>query len=217
MTLTRAAQGRRGRDHSPRASGSGCKAVAPPDAWAKPQWREGREAHGLGRRARANRPIAKPVGRGQSPILRRDLQPLSAQCHRGRDALSRPLCQIHARKILRLDALPESLVADPDRDRIAASCCTASSRSFTDDLSRAGLPADAPMANLIEIGARLFRAYEDDAGGASAFWWPRFLLDRAGHFIRWEERRRARTRPRRRRARYTGCEFPLLDGSAIPA
>ncbi len=147
---------------------------------------------------------AKPVGR-PAPYPPRDLQPLSLSVTEV-ETLYRDPYQIHARKILKLDAL-DDLVADPtaqDRGKLLHGIVEEFTTTYPE-----GLPADA-LGQLIGIGARLFRAY-DDVPEVKAFWWPRFLLT-AGHFIRWEENRRADI-GRIGVELFTAASFPLADGS----
>ncbi|WP_336811748.1 double-strand break repair protein AddB [Bosea sp. MMO-172] len=147
---------------------------------------------------------AKPIGR-PAPYPPRDLQPLSLSVTEV-ETLYRDPYQIHARKILKLDALDE-LVADPtaqDRGKLLHGIVEEFTTTYPE-----GLPADA-LGQLIGIGARLFRAY-DDVPEVKAFWWPRFLLT-AGHFIRWEESRRADI-GRIGVELFTAASFPLADGS----
>lgn len=149
---------------------------------------------------------AKPIGR-PAPRPPRDLQPLSLSVTEV-ETLYRDPYQIHARKILKLDAL-DDLVADPtaqDRGKLLHGIVEEFTTTYPE-----GLPADA-LGQLVGIGARLFRAY-DDVPEVKAFWWPRFLLT-AGHFIRWEERRRGDI-ARIGVELFTGASFPLADGSSF--
>ena len=147
---------------------------------------------------------AKPVGR-PAPRPPRDLQPLSLSVTEV-ETLYRDPYQIHARKILGLDAL-DDLIEDPsaqDRGKLLHGIVEGFTRTYPEQL-----PADA-LAQVVAIGNRLFHDY-DDVPEVRAFWWPRFLLT-AGHFIRWEERRRGDI------ARIgvelgTGASFRLADGS----
>uniref|UniRef100_A0A9E7ZXF3 Double-strand break repair protein AddB n=1 Tax=Bosea sp. NBC_00436 TaxID=2969620 RepID=A0A9E7ZXF3_9HYPH len=147
---------------------------------------------------------AKPIGR-PAPRPPRDLQPLSLSVTEV-ETLYRDPYQIHARKILKLDAL-DDLVADPtaqDRGKLLHGIVEEFTTTYPHDL-----PADA-LGQLVGIGTRLFRAY-DDVPEVRAFWWPRFLLT-AGHFIRWEEKRRADI-DRIGVELFTAASFPLADGS----
>lgn len=147
---------------------------------------------------------AKPIGR-PAPRPPRDLQPLSLSVTEV-ETLYRDPYQIHARKILKLDAL-DDLVADPtaqDRGKLLHGIVEEFTKAYPE-----ALPADA-QGQLIGVGARLFRAY-DDVPEVKAFWWPRFLLT-AGHFIRWEESRRGDI-GRIGVELFTAASFPLADGS----
>ncbi|WP_377844420.1 double-strand break repair protein AddB [Bosea sp. UC22_33] len=149
---------------------------------------------------------AKPISR-PAPRPPRDLQPLSLSVTEV-ETLYRDPYQIHARKILKLDAL-DDLVADPtaqDRGKLLHGIVEEFTTTYPE-----GLPADA-LSQLVGIGARLFRAY-DDVPEVKAFWWPRFLLT-AGHFIRWEERRRSDIANIGVEL-FTGASFPLADGSSF--
>jgi ATP-dependent helicase/nuclease subunit B len=149
---------------------------------------------------------AKPIGR-PAPCPPRDLQPLSLSVTEV-ETLYRDPYQIHARRILQLDAL-DDLVADPtaqDRGKLLHGIVEEFTKTYPE-----GLPADA-LGQLIGIGARLFRAY-DDVPEVRAFWWPRFLLT-AGHFIRWEERRRGDI-AKIGVELFTAASFPLADGSSF--
>lgn len=145
-----------------------------------------------------------PVGR-PAPRPPRDLQPRSLSVT-DVETLYRDPYQIHARKILKLDAL-EALVEDPtgrDRGSLLHAIVERFTRTYPEQL-----PADA-IGRLIAIGADCFRSF-DDVPEVRAFWWPRFLI-MAGHFIQWEERRRGGL------ARIgvelgTGASFPLADGA----
>lgn len=146
------------------------------------------------------RPVARPA-----PKPPRALQPLSLSVT-DVETLYRDPYQIHARKILKLDAL-DALIEDPsaqDRGNLLHDIVADFAATYPEQL-----PADA-LARLIEIGAAKFRDF-DDAPEVRAFWWPRFLIT-AGHFIAWEERRRGEI------ARIgvelgTGTDFALVDGA----
>lgn len=146
------------------------------------------------------RPVARPA-----PKPPRALQPLSLSVT-DVETLYRDPYQIHARKILKLDAL-DALIEDPsaqDRGNLLHDIVADFAATYPEQL-----PADA-LARLIEIGAAKFRDF-DDAPEVRAFWWPRFLMT-AGHFIAWEGRRRSEI------ARIgvelgTGTDFALADGS----
>lgn len=149
---------------------------------------------------------AQPVGR-PAPRPPRALQPLSLSVT-DVETLYRDPYQIHARKILRLDALDE-LVEDPtgrDRGDLLHDIVATFATTYPEQL-----PADA-IGRLIAIGEERFRAF-DDTPEVRAFWWPRFLIT-AGHFIQWEERRRGAL------ARIgvelgTGASFALADGAQL--
>jgi ATP-dependent helicase/nuclease subunit B len=178
------------------------QAVTPEPVWAKAV-EEGAKLRALAGALSAPAD-AKPVGR-PAPRPPRKLQPLSLSVTEV-ETLYRDPYQIHARKILKLDALDE-LVADPtaqDRGKLLHGIVEEFTATYPEDL-----PADA-LGRLIGIGARLFRAY-DDVPEVKAFWWPRFLLT-AGHFIRWEENRRADI-GRIGVELFTAASFPLADGS----
>jgi ATP-dependent helicase/nuclease subunit B len=146
------------------------------------------------------RPIARPA-----PRPPRALQPLSLSVT-DVETLYRDPYQIHARRILKLDALP-ALIEDPtaqDRGNLLHDIVADFATTYPEQL-----PADA-LGRLIAIGALKFRQF-DDAPEVRAFWWPRFLIT-AGHFIAWEERRRGEL------ARIgvelgTGADFALTDGA----
>ncbi|WP_353181524.1 double-strand break repair protein AddB [Bosea sp. (in: a-proteobacteria)] len=178
------------------------QAVTPAPVWQE-ALAEGEKLRGLAAllsAAAAVTPVARPA-----PRPPRELQPLSLSVTEV-ETLYRDPYQIHARKILGLDALDE-LIEDPtaqDRGRLLHGIVEDFTRTYPEQL-----PADA-LGQVVAIGNRLFRAY-DDVPEVRAFWWPRFLLT-AGHFIRWEERRRGEI------ARIgvelgTGASFKLADGS----
>lgn len=178
------------------------QAVTPAPVWQS-ALAEGETLRGLA--ALLSAPAAaKPVAR-PAPRPPRDLQPLSLSVTEV-ETLYRDPYQIHARKILGLDALDE-LIEDPtaqDRGKLLHGIVEEFTKTYPEQL-----PADA-LGQVIAIGNRLFQAY-DDVPEVRAFWWPRFLLT-AGHFIRWEERRRSEI------ARIgvelgTGASFRLADGS----
>ena len=180
------------------------QAVTPPPIWTKAV-DEGAKLRVLAGLLSAPADV-KPIGRPE-PYPPRDLQPLSLSVTEV-ETLYRDPYQIHARKILKLDALDE-LVADPtaqDRGKLLHGIVEEFTTTYPE-----GLPADA-LGQLVGIGARLFRAY-DDVPEVKAFWWPRFLLT-AGHFIRWEERRRGDI-AKIGVELFTGASFPLADGSSF--
>lgn len=179
-------------------------AVTPPAIWAEALARgEALRAHAetLSAPARVG-PIARPA-----PRPPRALQPLSLSVTEV-ETLYRDPYQIHARKILKLDALDE-LVEDPtaaDRGSLLHDIVAEFAETYPQQL-----PADA-LAQLIAMGDRRFAAYAD-APEVRGFWWPRFLVT-AGHFIAWEERRRADL------ARIgvelgTSASFALADGASV--
>lgn len=178
------------------------QAVTPAPVWQKAM-AEGEKLRGLAGLLSAPA-HAKPVGR-PAPRPPRELQPLSLSVTEV-ETLYRDPYQIHARKILGLDALDE-LIEDPtaqDRGKLLHGIVEDFTKTYPEQL-----PADA-LGQVVAIGNRLFHAY-DDVPEVRAFWWPRFLLT-AGHFIRWEERRRGDI------ARIgvelgTGASFKLADGS----
>ncbi|AMJ62396.1 double-strand break repair protein AddB [Bosea sp. PAMC 26642] len=146
------------------------------------------------------RPIARPAPRPD-----RRLQPLSLSVT-DVETLYRDPYQIHARKILKLDAL-DALVEDPtaaDRGSLLHDIVGQFAETYPQQL-----PADA-LGQLIAIGERLFRTF-DETPEVRAFWWPRFLLT-AGHFIAWEERRRGDL-ALVGVERGTSATFPLADGA----
>lgn len=178
------------------------KAVTPEPVW-NAALTEGTRLTGLAATLSAPaevRPVARPA-----PRPARALQPLSLSVT-DVETLYRDPYQIHARKILKLDAL-DALIEDPsaqDRGNLLHDIVADFALTYPEQL-----PADA-LARLIEIGAAKFRDF-DDAPEVRAFWWPRFLIT-AGHFIAWEGRRRSEI------ARIgvelgTGTDFALADGS----
>ncbi|WP_164985922.1 double-strand break repair protein AddB [Bosea sp. Tri-44] len=180
------------------------KAVAPADAWAAAEAR-GREltawAGLLGAPADLL-PVPRP-----KPYPAPHLQPKRFSVTEV-ETLYRDPYALYARKILRLDALPE-LVEDPgatDRGSLLHDIVGTFAQTHPEHI-----PAGA-LGSLIEIGERFFRAYEDTPE-VRAFWWPRFLLI-AQNFLGWEERRRPGL-ARIAVERDTQGEFPLADGSSI--
>ncbi|WP_038366922.1 double-strand break repair protein AddB [Bosea sp. UNC402CLCol] len=178
------------------------QAVAPAEIW-KAAVERGDRLRGFA--ALLSAPAAaKPVAR-PAPRPPREWQPLSLSVTEV-ETLYRDPYQIHARKILKLDAL-DQLIEDPtaqDRGKLLHGIVEDFTRTYPEQL-----PADA-LGQVVAIGHRLFQAY-DDVPEVRAFWWPRFLLT-AGHFVRWEERRRGEI------ARIgvelgTGASFTLADGS----
>lgn len=181
------------------------QAVTPDVVW-KQALAEGARLRGLAGLLSAAPADVKPVARPQ-PRPPRELQPLKLSVTEV-ETLYRDPYQIHARKILKLDALDE-LIEDPtaqDRGKLLHAIV----EEFTETYPE-GLPADA-LGQLIGIGSRLFRDY-DDVPEVRAFWWPRFLLT-AGHFIDWEQRRRDNV-ARIGVELFTAASFPLSDGSEL--
>ena len=180
------------------------QAVTPAEIWQEAMAR-GARLRGLAARLSAPadaRPVARPA-----PRPPKALQPLSLSVTEV-ETLYRDPYQIHARKILKLDALDE-LVEEPtaqDRGKLLHGIVETFTTTYPDQL-----PADA-AGQIIAMGDRLFRRH-DDVPEVRAFWWPRFLLT-AGHYIRWEERRRPDI------ARIgvelaTAASFPLSDGKEL--
>jgi ATP-dependent helicase/nuclease subunit B len=180
------------------------KAVAPAEAWAAAQ---ARGAELLGWAALLARPAdLRPVTRPR-PCPPAALQPRRLSVTEV-ETLYRDPYALYARKILKLDALPE-LIEDPsaaDRGSLLHDIVAGFAQTYPEQL-----PAGA-LGSLVEIGARLFRAFEDTPE-VRAFWWPRFLLI-AGNFIGWEERRRPGL-ARVAVERDTQGEFALADGSTL--
>jgi ATP-dependent helicase/nuclease subunit B len=178
------------------------KAVTPEPLWAQAS-AAGAQLLGLAEVLSAPAPV-KPVGR-PAPKPPRALQPLSLSVT-DVETLYRDPYQIHARKILKLDALDE-LVEDPgaqDRGSLLHDIVATFAQTYPEQL-----PADA-YVQVIAIGAREFEKFAATPE-VRAFWWPRFLIT-AGHFIAWEQRRRenlARVGVELR----TASAFRLSDGS----
>ncbi|GAU82126.1 double-strand break repair protein AddB [Bosea sp. BIWAKO-01] len=178
------------------------KAVTPQDAW---NGAAARGARLTGLASLLSKPAdAKPIGR-PAPRPARQLQPVALSVTEV-ETLYRDPYQIFARKILKLDALPE-LVGDPgasDRGNLLHDIVGTFAETYPEQL-----PADS-LDHLIAIGKRLFQAF-DDTPEVRAFWWPRFLLT-ASHFIGWEERRRGEL-ARVAVERGTAATFKLPDGA----
>ena len=178
------------------------KAVTPAPVWAEAMARGAR----LTQMAAAlsapadTRPVARPA-----PRPPRALQPLSLSVT-DVETLYRDPYQIHARRILKLDAL-QALIEDPtaqDRGSLLHDIVETFARTYPEQL-----PADA-LGQLTAIAEQKFQAFADTPE-VRAFWWPRFMIT-AGHFIAWEQRRRGDL------ARIgvelgTGADFILADGS----
>lgn len=180
------------------------KAVTPQEHWTK-ACEAGDRLVALARhldRPAATRPVRRPAPR---PPCR--LQPLAFSVTEV-ETLYRDPYQIHARKILKLDALPD-LVVDPgatDRGSLLHDIVAQFAETFPEQL-----PADA-HARLVAIADRQFQAFADTPE-VRAFWWPRFLLT-AGHFIAWEERRRPGL-AKIAVERTTAADIPLADGAIL--
>lgn len=178
------------------------KAVTPKPAWSKAEER-GRRLTGLAATL-AEAAAVRPVGR-PAPRPARHLQPTGLSVTEI-ETLYRDPYQIFARKILKLDALPE-LVEDPDatdRGKLLHDIVESFARAYPEQL-----PADA-LAQVVRIGAERFRDFADTPE-VRAFWWPRFLLT-AEHFIAWEERRRPLL-ARIAVEQVTAHSFKLADGT----
>ena len=180
------------------------KAVTPEPVW-KRSLAEGERLSVLAATLSALAPV-KPIER-PAPLPPRRLQPLDLSVT-DVETLYRDPYVIHARKILKLDAL-DALVEDPTaQDRgnllheIVAEFVIANPST---------MPPDA-LGQIVAIGRRLFADY-DDTPEVKAFWWPRFLLT-ADHFIGWELRRRSDL-ARVAVERGTGASFPLPDGAEL--
>ncbi len=156
------------------------RAVTPGQAWTEAEQR-GRRLIGLAA-ALAEPAAVKPIAR-PAPRPPRHLQPTLLSVTEV-ETLYRDPYQIFARKILKLDALPE-LIEDPDatdRGKLLHDIVETFARAYPEQL-----PADA-LAQVVRIGAERFRAYAETPE-VRAFWWPRFLMT-AEHFVAWEARRR---------------------------
>ncbi len=180
------------------------KAVTPATVWTEALGRGARltqMAAELSAPAKT-RPVARPA-----PRPPRALQP-QALSVTDVETLYRDPYQIHARRILKLDAL-QALIEDPtaqDRGSLLHDIVETFAKTYPEQL-----PADA-LGPLIAIGEQKFQAFADTPE-VRAFWWPRFLIT-AGHFVGWEGRRRDDI------ARIgvelsTGAEFTLGDGSSF--
>jgi ATP-dependent helicase/nuclease subunit B len=180
------------------------KAVTPQAHWTK-ACEAGNELVALAQhldRPAAARPVTRPA-----PRPPRRLQPLALSVTEV-ETLYRDPYQIHARKILKLDALPE-LVEDPgatDRGSLLHDIVAEFAETFPEQM-----PADA-YAALVAIAERHFRAFTETPE-VRAFWWPRFLMT-AGHFVAWEERRRPLL-AKVAVERTTAADIALADGSAF--
>lgn len=180
------------------------KAVTPKPVWTTAEQR-GRHLTALAAKL-AEPAAAKPVGR-PAPRPARHLQPTALSVTEI-ETLYRDPYQIFARKILKLDALPE-LIEDPsatDRGKLLHDIVESFAKAYPEQL-----PADA-LAQVVRIGERLFRDYADTPE-VRAFWWPRFLLT-AEHFIAWEERRRPAL-AKIAVEQVTADNFKLADGTSF--
>lgn len=149
---------------------------------------------------------AKPIER-PAPRPARELQPLSLSVTEV-ETLYRDPYQIHARKILKLDAL-DPLVDDPnaqDRGKLLHDIVETFAKTYPEQL-----PADA-LAILVAIGRERFKKF-GDTPEVAAFWWPRFI-DTATHFIAWETRRRGEI-ARIGVEHVTARDFKLPDGATF--
>lgn len=179
------------------------QAVTPDAVW-KAAVSEGERLRGLAVLLSEAPADVKPVAR-PAPRPPRELQPRSLSVTEV-ETLYRDPYHIHARKILKLDALDE-LVEDPtaqDRGKLLHNIVETFTTTYPEQL-----PTDA-LGQLIAIGDRLFHDYAD-VPEVRAFWWPRFLLT-AGHYIAWEQRRRGGL-ARIGVELFTGASFRLVDGS----
>lgn len=178
------------------------QAVTPEPLWTKAS-AAGATLLGLAE-ALSRQADAKPLSR-PAPRPPRALQPLSLSVT-DVETLYRDPYQIHARKILKLDAL-DDLIEDPsaaDRGSLLHDIVAEFAQTYPEQL-----PADA-YGQLIAIGARQFAAF-DATPEVRAFWWPRFRVT-AGHFIGWEEKRRGML-ARVAVERGTSARFALADGA----
>lgn len=180
------------------------KAVAPAEAWA------GAEARGralIGWAGLLGAPAdLLPVPRPK-PYPAPHLQPKRLSVTEV-ETLYRDPYALYARKILKLDALPE-LIEDPsaqERGSLLHDIVGSFAQTHPEQL-----PTGA-LGSLIEIGERLFRAF-DETPEVRAFWWPRFLLI-AQNFVGWEERRRPGL-ARVAVERDTQGKFALADGTSL--
>ncbi|WP_332685984.1 double-strand break repair protein AddB [Bosea sp. (in: a-proteobacteria)] len=156
------------------------KAVSPKDAWQAAEAR-GQELSDWAAllSARAN---AVPASRPK-PVPAPHLHPQRLSVTEV-ETLYRDPYALFARKILKLDVLPE-MVEDPsaaDRGSLLHDIVAQFAQTYPEQM-----PAGA-AGSLVEIGENLFRAY-DETPEVRAFWWPRFLLI-VQNFIDWEGRRR---------------------------
>lgn len=180
------------------------KAVTPKKTWTKAE-EAGKRLTGLAARL-GEAAAVKPIGR-PAPRPARHLQPTALSVTEI-ETLYRDPYQIFARKILKLDALPE-LIEDPgatDRGKLLHNIVEEFARAYPEQL-----PADA-LAQVVRIGQRLFADYADTPE-VRAFWWPRFLMT-AENFIAWEERRRPAL-ARVAVERITADSFTLADGTSF--
>ncbi|KPH79573.1 double-strand break repair protein AddB [Bosea vaviloviae] len=180
------------------------KAVTPEPVWAQALRRGARltqMAAALSAPADV-RPVARPAPRPPRALQPRMLSVTDVE------TLYRDPYQIHARRILKLDAL-QALIEDPtaqDRGSLLHDIVETFARTYPEQL-----PADA-LGRLIAIAEEKFQAFADTPE-VRAFWWPRFVIT-AGYFIAWEGNRRGDI------ARIgvelgTGADFTLADGSSF--
>lgn len=178
------------------------QAVTPAAEWAQALAR-GADLARLA--ARLDAPAAAAPAARPAPKPPRRLQPLRLSVTEI-ETLYRDPYQLHARKILKLDAL-EDLAPEPGaRDR--GDLWHAIVEEFARNCP-AALPAGA-IGALLAIGHKRFAVY-DAAPEVRAFWWPRFVLT-AGHFVAWEERRRGDL-ALVAVERSTSARFVLADGA----
>jgi ATP-dependent helicase/nuclease subunit B len=180
------------------------KAVTPKPVWARAE-DAGKRLTALAAKlgeAAAVKPIVRPA-----PRPARHLQPTALSVTEI-ETLYRDPYQIFARKILKLDALPE-LIEDPsatDRGTLLHDIVGKFAETYPEHL-----PVDA-LAQVIAIGQRLFADFADTPE-VRAFWWPRFLLT-AENFVAWEERRRPLL-AKVAVERVTADTFTLADGTSF--
>ncbi|ODT55930.1 MAG: double-strand break repair protein AddB [Methylobacterium sp. SCN 67-24] len=180
------------------------KAVTPADAWqaAEARGRELVDWAGLLSAPARTTPASRP-----KPVPAPHLHPKRLSVTEV-ETLYRDPYALFARKILKLDALPE-MAEDPgasDRGSLLHDIVAEFAQTYPEQM-----PAGA-AASLIEIGERMFRAF-DETPEVRAFWWPRFLMI-VQNFVGWEERRR----PELARVAVehdTQGEFPLPGGGGI--
>lgn len=156
------------------------KAVAPAEAWQAAE-RRGEEL--LGWAGILSAPAKAVPASRPKPVPAPHLHPRRLSVTEV-ETLYRDPYALFARKILKLDALPE-MTEDPgaaDRGSLLHDIVAEFALTYPEQM-----PAGA-AGSLVEIGDRLFRAF-DETPEVRAFWWPRFLLI-VQNFVGWEERRR---------------------------